>query len=97
MFAVPLLLLLLVASPTVCFYTSSRVDARAAVREYSEKKDPDGLLRFAIAAGIVVPAGPNGVRRVLYAAGRVRGRQWERTVAVGIPPSSPDSSKAADS
>ncbi|XP_049269492.1 uncharacterized protein LOC125757679 [Rhipicephalus sanguineus] len=51
MFAVPLLLLLLVARPTIC---TTSVDARAAVREYSEQKDPYGRLRLAIATDNVV-------------------------------------------
>lgn len=51
MLVVPLLLL--VARPTNCF-TSSSVDARAAVRAYSVKKDPHGRLRHAIATGNVI-------------------------------------------
>ncbi|KAL1430029.1 hypothetical protein MTO96_015514 [Rhipicephalus appendiculatus] len=54
MFAVRLLLLVVIASPTICIASPFRVNARAAVREYSDKKDPDGYMRQAIAAGNVV-------------------------------------------
>ncbi|KAL3201532.1 hypothetical protein MRX96_012569 [Rhipicephalus microplus] len=53
MFVLPLLLVV-VTSPTMCFTSAFRVNARMAAREYSEKKDPYGHLRKAIAAGYAV-------------------------------------------
>ncbi|KAL1469114.1 hypothetical protein MTO96_004840 [Rhipicephalus appendiculatus] len=58
MFVAPLLLLLVtVARPTICFTWSSQDGedgTLAAVREYTEEKDPYGHLRLAVATDNVV-------------------------------------------